>query len=105
MTDNRDEIDQRFFDRINAVRDERAFRLSIAENVTTNGRLVCALLAAANYAAGEPMGVAAAAVPVALAWAADLSGLAGEDAMQRHCSVASIGTAVGLAIVTLINCW
>ncbi|TIN82183.1 hypothetical protein [Mesorhizobium sp.] len=85
-----------------AARDQSAMRLAIAQNVVANGRLFVALLAAANYAAGVPFGVAWAAVPVGLAW---LSDLCQRPALKRYLGLASIGTAVGLAIATLLNCW
>jgi hypothetical protein len=82
-----------------------AYRLAIAQNVAANGRLFCVLLAAANFSIGWHWGVAYAAVPVACAWLADLGGLAGQTSISRVMSIASVVSAIVLAIATLLNCW
>lgn len=84
------------------MRDQNALRLAVAQNVTTNGRLFCILLAAANAAAAWPMGVALSALPVGLAWAADFTQ---RPTLKNYLSLASVVTAIGLAIATLVNCW
>ncbi|TIT90403.1 MAG: hypothetical protein E5W41_00320 [Mesorhizobium sp.] len=79
-----------------------AYRIALAQNVATNGRLFCILLAAANYATGHPFGVAYAAVPVGFAWASDL---ASHPTLKRGWAHSSIVTASILAILTFLNCW
>ncbi|MER9628370.1 hypothetical protein [Mesorhizobium sp. M0296] len=78
-----------------------AYRIAVAQNVATNGRLFCILLAAANYAAGHPLAVALAALPVGLAWVADVA----PRPYRSNLAVASVASSFGLAIATLVNCW
>ncbi|TIN82240.1 hypothetical protein [Mesorhizobium sp.] len=112
MTKAPDEIEATLTDAINAMstahyrlsyeRQASNIRVALAQNIATNGRLFCALLAAANFSAGWHFGVACAAVPVALAWASDLTQ---RPALKRYLGLACIATAIGLAIATLLNCW
>lgn len=80
---------------------EPSYRLAVAQNVATNGRLFCILLAAANAAAAWPLGVALAALPVGLAWIADVA----PGKYRQSLAVASVASSFGLAIATLLNCW
>ncbi|SDL07721.1 hypothetical protein SAMN05428953_12663 [Mesorhizobium muleiense] len=78
-----------------------AYRLAVAQNVATNGRLFCILLAAANAAAACPIGVALSALPVGLAWVADVA----PRKYRSNLALASVASSFGLAIATLVNCW
>lgn len=79
------------------------YRLALAQNVATNGRLFCCLLAFANYAVGvHPIIIALLSVPVGFAWVSDL---VPNPRAKGVLAVASIASAVLLSIATLVNCW
>ncbi|TIW56689.1 MAG: hypothetical protein E5V54_11260 [Mesorhizobium sp.] len=102
MTQTDDEASTYRTFQLAAMNREAAMRLAIAQNVATNGRLFCAICAAANYASGHPNGVLLAAWPVAFAWLADVMP---PGWMKDRLPIASIWSACVLAIVTLLNCW
>ncbi|MDX8492907.1 hypothetical protein RFN29_15115 [Mesorhizobium sp. VK22B] len=112
MTQSPDEIEATLTDAINAMSAEHyhlsyerhasSIRIAVAQNVATNGRLFCALLAFANFSIGWHWGVAYAAVPVGFAWIADLTD---RPWLKRGCAHSSVLTAAMLAVATLLKCW
>lgn len=82
-----------------------ASEIALRQNIATNGRMIVALIAAANALAGHPFMVALCAVVVGFAYLADGLEIAGGAKPRVVFSLLSLILTVALLIATLVLVW